>query len=105
MKFVKPLTPAEQVTLQEALKYGPSARVRQRAHAIYLSSKGFKILQLVEIFEVDRDTLSGWLDQWEGQGLVGLYDAPRAGDRCCTRRPSSSAWWNVRHWEPALPFE
>lgn len=79
MKFVKPLTSAEQVTLQEALKYGPNARVRQRAHAIYLSSKGFKIPQLVEIFEVDRDTLSVWLDQWERQGLMGLYDAPRAG--------------------------
>lgn len=79
MKFVESLTPAEPVTLQEALKYGPSARVRQRAHAIDLSSKGCKLSPLVAIFEGDRATLSGWLDQWERQGLMGLYDAPRAG--------------------------
>jgi transposase len=79
MKYVKPLTEAERVTLQEAWKYGPTARVRQRAHALYLSAQGFRIPQLVPIFEVDRDTLSGWIDDWERDGLVGLFDAPRAG--------------------------
>ncbi len=79
MKYVKPLTEAEQITLREAWKEGPTARVRQRAHALYLSGQGFRIPQLVSIFEVDRDTLSGWIDDWEGEGLVGLYDKPRAG--------------------------
>lgn len=79
MKYVKPLTEAERVTLQEAWKYGPTARVRQRAHALYLSAQGFRIPQLVPVFEVDRDTLSGWLDDWERDGLVGLFDASRIG--------------------------
>jgi transposase len=79
MKYVKPLTEAEQVTLQEAWKYGPTARVRQRAHALYLSAQRFRIPQLVPIFEVDRDTLSGWIDDWERDGVVGLFDASRTG--------------------------
>lgn len=79
MKYVKPLTEAERVTLQEAWKYGPTARVRQRAHALYLSAQRFRITQLVPIFEVDRDTLSAWIDDWERDGLVGLSDAPRVG--------------------------
>ncbi len=79
MKYVKPLTKAERLTLQEAWKYGPTARVRQRAHALYLSAQGFRIPHLVPIFEVDRDTLSGWIDDWEQDGVVGLFDAPRTG--------------------------
>ncbi|MEZ5584943.1 MAG: helix-turn-helix domain-containing protein [Candidatus Competibacteraceae bacterium] len=77
MKYVKPLTPAERVTLQEAWKYGPTARVRQRAHAVYLSAQGFCIPQLVPIFEVDRDTVSGWIEAWERDRVVGLFDAHR----------------------------
>lgn len=79
MKFIKPLSDIERRTLQEALKYGPSARVRQRAHGVYLSSKGLTLSQLEVIFEADRDTISGWLDQWEAHGVMGLYDAPRSG--------------------------
>lgn len=79
MKYVKPLTEAEQITLREAWKEGPTARVRQRAHALYLSGQRFRIPQLVSIFEVDRDTLSSWIDDWEREGLMGLYDKPRPG--------------------------
>ena len=79
MKFIKPLSESERTTLQEALKYGPGARVRQRAHAVYLSGKGFTLSQLEVIFEAERDTLSGWLDAWEAHGVMGLYDAPRSG--------------------------
>ena len=46
---------------------------------MYLSAQGFRIAQLVPIFEVGRDTLSAWIDDWERDGLVGLFDAPRAG--------------------------
>jgi transposase len=75
MKYVKLLTEAERVTLQEAWKYGPT----QRAHALCLSAQGFRIPRLVPIFGVDRDTLSGWIDDWEREGVVGLYDAQRVG--------------------------
>ena len=30
--------------------------------------------QLVPSFAVDPDTLSGWIDDWEHEGLMGLDD-------------------------------
>jgi hypothetical protein len=47
MKFVAALSEAEHETLREALRYGPSARVRQRAQAVYLSSRGYRLEQVL----------------------------------------------------------
>ncbi len=74
MKFVKALAEAERQTLLDAARYAPWARFRQRAHAVYLSDKGYGLNQLAEIFAVDRDTVSSWLNAWESKGLLGLRD-------------------------------
>ncbi|HSR50276.1 MAG TPA: helix-turn-helix domain-containing protein [Acidobacteriota bacterium] len=79
MKFAAALTEAERQTLHEAHHNGPSRRLRQRALAVYLSAKGYTIVQLTDIVEMDRDTISGWIDAWEKRGIVGLCDAPRSG--------------------------
>lgn len=50
MKFVAALSEAEPETLREALRYGPSARVRQRAQAVYLSSRGYQLEQVLKNF-------------------------------------------------------
>lgn len=54
-------------------------RVRDRAHALLLSSQGKKIKELALIFNVDRDTISSWFDRWESNGFDGLEDAPHPG--------------------------
>ena len=54
-------------------------RVRDRAHAIFLSSQGMKIEEIASIFSVDRDTISEWLNRWESQGVDGLYGRPHPG--------------------------
>lgn len=79
MKYVKSLDNAEQVTLKAAYQHHPNHRIRQRAHAILLSNAGYKINQLADIFDADRDTISQWIDAWESLGLRGLYDKPRSG--------------------------
>ncbi len=79
MKYVSALTEADQKALQELHHNGKSHRQRQRAHAVLLSAKGFPLEQLAEIFSVDRDTVSGWLDAWQENGLDGLADAPKPG--------------------------
>jgi len=91
MKCVKKLTEEEQKTLLDASRYAPWSRFRQRAHAVYLSGKGYRVNQLAEIFAVDRDTVAGWLDAWEQCGLMGLRDHPHPG------RPSLSSEEN-RVW-------
>ena len=100
MKFVASLTEAERETLREALKYGPSARVRQRAQAVYLSSRGYRLEPLAELFEVDRDTVSSWLDGWQERGLRGLYDAPRTGRPLLLSEPEQQ---QVRQWVDSEP--
>jgi transposase len=79
MKFVKALTEEERQTLWDAARYAPWMRFRQRTHAVYLSGKGYRLDQLADIFLVDRDTVSDWLDAWESQGLLGLRDRLHPG--------------------------
>jgi transposase len=79
MKFVGELTEEEKATLRSGQSEGPGARFRHRSQALLLSNRGYRLDQLADIFEVDRDTVSGWIDAWEKQGIRGLYDAPRTG--------------------------
>jgi transposase len=79
MKFVKRLSEAEQRTLLDASRYAPWPRFRQRAHAVLLSGKRYSLAQLTDIFEVSRDTVSGWLKAWEHYGLLGLRDQEHSG--------------------------
>jgi transposase len=39
----------------------------------------YVIARLSELFEAQHETVSSWLDKWETEGLVGLYDCPRSG--------------------------
>ena len=88
MKFIAALTQADQTALENMHHQAKTHRQRQRAHAVLLSSKGFTLEQLADIFSVDRDTVSvdrdtvsGWLDAWQQRGLDGLADAPKPGRR------------------------
>lgn len=80
MKFVDKLTEHETSTLTEAYKNHPSFRVRQRAHAVLLSDKGYRIIHLCEQLGVKRrETISEWLNRWAESGIIGLVDKPRSG--------------------------
>ncbi len=79
MKFVSALTEADQKALEDLHLNGPTARQRQRAHAVLLSAGGYRLDQLADILRSDRDTLSGWLDHWQEHGFDGLADAPKSG--------------------------
>lgn len=79
MKFVSPLTPVEQEKLEELIKSSPTHRVRQRAHAILLSARGYSIDSLADIFSTHRNTISEWIDAWTSESFQGLSDAPKPG--------------------------
>jgi transposase len=80
VKFVYPLTEEQTNELKALVKNSEKHRTRQRAHAILLSSDGFSVDDIAQIFGVDRDTVSGWIDKWEQFGLEGLKDKPRPGN-------------------------
>lgn len=81
MKQVSALTAVDRTALEQMHLNSPSARQRQRAHAVLLSDQGYKLDQMADILRSDRDTISGWLDQWQEHGLNGLADAPKSGRR------------------------
>jgi transposase len=78
-KFVAALSEDDQAALEQMHLHGRATRQRQRAHAVLLSAQGFTLDQLADILRADRDTVSGWLNQWQEQGLAGLADAPKSG--------------------------
>lgn len=79
MKFIRALTESETQALRQLHKHGSTHRERQRAHALLLSAKGYTLEQLADIFDVDRDTLSQWMDVFHAQGVTALGDAPKSG--------------------------
>ena len=79
MKYIKPLTESEQITLKELMKHHTNTRARTRAHAVLLSHRRYKLNAIADIYQVDRDTVSQWLTEWEALGVIGLYDDSRSG--------------------------
>jgi transposase len=86
MKYVTPLNDDELRTLHEMHRFHPSRRARVRAHSLLLSHQGVSIPAIARIYQVDRRSVSAWIDRWHTRGFVGLYDQPGAG-----RRPTLSA--------------
>jgi transposase len=80
-KFVNQLSEKQRQDLYQLMKTATEP-VRRRAHAILLSARGYSVDQSADIYEVDRDTVSIWLNNWEDQGGAGLQD--QAG---CGRKP------------------
>jgi transposase len=78
-KFVKPLTLEQRAQLTEVMRSPAPQRKRMRAHAILLSERRYSIDQIADIYQVDRDRVSQWLDWWEEYQFDGLDDDPRGG--------------------------
>jgi transposase len=78
-KHVTELSDEQKVQLQGRMRKATSWRERMRAHGILLSSRGFSIDEIASIYDVDRDTVSGWITKWEQNGFDSLADKPLAG--------------------------
>ncbi len=80
MKAVRPIADEAVITtLKSAMRYAPLPCVRERAHAILLSSKGYSLSHISDIYEVQYQTVSRWIDDWEILGLRGLYKGHDGG--------------------------
>lgn len=78
-RYIKIKMLEERKSLENLYKNSDKAVVRRRSQAILLSSRGYDIEQLSEIFEVKRSTIGKWFDRWEEQGVEGLYDRSKSG--------------------------
>lgn len=77
-RFVNKLSAEQREELRQLMKTG-NEQVRKRAHAVLLSDREYSIDQIADIYEVDRDTVSTWLDRWEDEGASGLHDQEGRG--------------------------
>jgi len=78
-KFVKPLTDDQREQLHAIMKSTAPQRTRMRAHAVLLSERRYSLDQIADIYQVDRDRVSQWLEWWEAEQMAGLGDDPRSG--------------------------
>lgn len=78
-KFVKTLSQEEHNRLIENHQTSGNFRVRNRSHAILLSFEKFPIVEIARICRVDRDTVSGWIDNWNEFKFEGLTDEEKTG--------------------------
>lgn len=83
MRYIQ-LTSEQSQQLTQLYKTSTDHRERQRAHALLLSQRNYTIPDLADLFEVDRDTVSRWMDRWQEWLLkanqpLALLDEPRSG--------------------------
>ena len=78
-KFIKTLSEEEHSRLIENHQTSGSFRVRNRSQAILLSFEKFSIAEIAKICRVDRDTVSGWIDNWNELKFKGLEDEEKPG--------------------------
>ncbi len=83
MKYVTTITDeAVLLTLKFAKHYGPLRCIRERAHSLLLSNRGFTLEQIAEILEIRYQTASQWIDDWEEYGIRALYKGHGGGRPC-----------------------
>lgn len=103
-RYIGPLSAQEAELLRELLRNSPSHRTRVRAHAILLSSKGYPISTLMEIFEVSRLTITSWLERYSDKGPDGLDDESRSGRPKKLDESKRDALFKAASENPQDPF-
>jgi transposase len=65
--------------LQTAMKASPTQKGYKRMLAIEALFRGNPHGQVASIFNITRETLAGWVREFNHRGIDGLVDAPRSG--------------------------
>ena len=79
MRYIKNLTYETQNLLRRFHHSSQKHEVRQRAQCILLSFQRFTIEQLTKILTLHRNTIYNYLNAWEKEGLLFLYNEPKTG--------------------------
>ncbi len=95
MFFIREINPLSFKLLERIYRQSRHHQVRQRAHFLILASQQVKIEELMKIFQVSYKTIYNWLNRWESEGMVGLYNKPGRG-RKRTFNPAQEE--TIRKW-------
>lgn len=100
MFFLREINPLSFKLLERIYRQSRHHQVRQRAHFLILASQGIKTEELSRIFPVSYKTIYNWLNRWEAEGIVGLYNKPGRG-RKRTFNPEQEA--RIKDWVKQEP--
>jgi len=78
-KFAKIISVEQEQQLTELWKSHHCHYTRVRAHAILLSSQQYDISSIVDIFGVERDSVSSWIDRFSEGGPDAFEDSDHPG--------------------------
>jgi transposase len=59
-------------TLEEGLKHHAKSFYRTRCHALLLSQRRYKVMEIASLLQVRSHTVRLWMSNWEANGLAGL---------------------------------
>ena len=100
MFLLRDINPLSLKLLNRIYRESRHHQVRQRAHFLILVSQNIKNEDLMKIFKVSYKTMYNWLNRWEYEGMVGLYNKPGRG-RKKTFNSAQSA--QIRDWVKLPP--
>ena len=100
MRYIKGLTQDTLKLLKRIYQQSKYYQVRQRAHCIQLSYQGYKISELMSIFQVSRNTIYNWFNAWESSKFVGLYNSPGRGRK---KRFTVEQEQQIKNWVKDTP--
>lgn len=100
MFFLRDINPLSLKLLNRIYRESRHHQVRQRAHFLILASQNITNKNLMKIFKVSYKTMYNWLNRWEDEGMLGLYNKPGRG-RKKTFNSAQSAL--IRDWVKLQP--
>ncbi len=100
MIFIREINPLSFKLLERIYRQSRYHQVRQRAHFLILASQGVKVEELIKIFQRSYKTIYNWINRWESEGIVGLYNKPGRG-RKRIFNPEQEA--KIREWAKQEP--
>lgn len=77
--YITELNKEDKIKLTKIMKTEETYRVRVRAHSILLSSQGYSIDTIADIYQVHRNSVTNWLENWKTDGYESLIDKPKSG--------------------------
>lgn len=99
-QFIRTINFETQKLLKRIHRQSSHHQVRQRCHCLLLKNQGIKISQLKVIFQVSEKTLYNWLNAWESNGLIGLYNRPGRGRKAIF---NSEQREQIKDWASSHP--
>lgn len=102
-KFITDLSDSDRTKLLECHQTSEKSRVRNRAHAILLSSESYPIDEIAAICRVHRTAVSRWLDRFSEFGAEALADLPKEGRPPILTEPEQERAIEIALTDPKFP--